>query len=199
MSEDYIELNKKNTEFLLKKGIANPGRYERLNKNRYSIQLSMLSEYVTKDLSFLDIGIREGAFIEFLKEKGFTDLYGIDIYEKSVELARNKGIECEVADAQYFCLDRKFDVIVMSHVLEHCPEPGKVIYCVSQHLNENGIVFIEVPVEQGSPVPTEKDAHYYNFHSLADLLLFFEEGWELLEKFESKKRLKVVVRRTKYE
>jgi len=192
---DYIELNKKNTESLIKRGIKNPGRYDILKKNRYSIQIEMFSKYIDKNAAILDIGIREGAFLEFLKEKGFNNLYGIDIYEKSIKLAKEKGIKCEIANAQEFSLEKRFDLIVMSHVLEHCPNPASVLNCVYTHLNANGILFIEVPIEMGDPRPTEKDAHYFNFHSFDDMLNLLKNKWAVLEKFVSKKRIKTVLRR----
>lgn len=191
--EDYITLNKKNTELLI--NISDNDRLAKLKNHRYSIQLDMMSDYIDKNKPLLDIGIRDGAFLEWLKELGFSNLYGVDIYERTIEITRAKGIGCEVADVQYLDLGRKFDVIMMSHVLEHCPDPDIVLKNVYNHLNENGILFIEVPIEQGPPKPTEKDAHYFNFNSFNDMLNLLGDKWSILEKFVSKKRIKVVLRR----
>lgn len=191
--EDYITLNKKNTELLI--NISDADRLNILKKNRYSMQLDMISDYIDKDKPLLDIGIRDGAFLEWLKELGFSDLYGVDVYERTIEITKAKGIDCEVADVQCLDLGRRFDVIVMSHVLEHCPNPDIVLENVYNHLNENGILFIEVPIEQGKPRPTEKDAHYFNFNSFNDMLNLLGNKWSILEKFISKKRIKVVLRR----
>ena len=146
----------------------------------------------------LDIGIRDGAFLEVLRAKGFVDLYGIDIYEKSVKLGKEKGFNCVVADAHYFKLNKKFGTIVMSHSLEHCPYPNKVIERVYEHLLDDGILFIEVPREEGCPKPTVKDAHYYNFNNMESLLNLFDDGWEILENLIQGKnncRLKIVVKK----
>lgn len=191
--EDYITLNKKNTELLI--NISDSDRLAKLRNHRYSIQLDMMSNYIDKDKPLLDIGIRDGAFLEWLKELCFSNLYGVDIYERTIEITRAKGIGCEIADVQCLNLGRQFDVIVMSHVLEHCPNPDIVLENVYNHLNENGILFIEVPVEQGPPRPTEKDAHYFNFNSFNDMLNLLGNKWSILEKFVSKKRIKVVLRR----
>lgn len=196
---DYVELNKKNTDILIEKCINDKTRYGRLEKNRYSIQLSMFEKYVDKTKPLLDIGIRDGAFIDFLRRNGFTNLYGVDIYERSVEVARANNIDCEVVDVHYMSLNRRFDTVVMSHVLEHCPDPEKVLDNVYNHMNDDGVLFIEVPVEKGDPKPTEKDAHYFNFHSLTDLLVVLGSRWELLEKFTSEKRIKVVLRRLEWQ
>lgn len=193
--EDYISLNKKNTELLIQKGISNPNRYNVLEKNRYSIQLKMMSKYINKESPLLDIGIRDGAFLDYLRRNGFTNLYGVDIYEKSVEIAKSKGLACEVMDAQCLKFDRKFDVVVMSHVLEHCPIPKVVLDRVYTHLNDKGILFIEVPIEKGHPKPTEKDAHYFNFQSFDHFVSVLEDKWKILEKFVSDKRIKTVLGR----
>ncbi len=190
---DYIELNKKNTEIIIKE--TTDAKLKQLKKNRYSIQLAMLSSYVDKSKSLLDIGIRDGAFLVWLEEQGFTDVYGIDIYERSIKIAKSKGIKCEIADVHTMDLGRKFSAVIMSHVLEHCPYPDKVLKNVYNHMNEKGVLFIEVPIEQGDPKPTEKDAHYFNFHSVEELLVLLKDKWEVLEKFATHNRIKIVARR----
>ena len=191
--DDYISLNKKNTELLI--NMTDEKRVKILEKNRYSIQLDMLSEYITKEDSLLDIGVRDGAFLNYLRKNGFTNLYGVDVYERSVEIAKSKGFDCEVMDAQCLSLDKKFDCIVMSHVLEHCPVPGIVLDNVYKYINEGGIFFIEVPIEKGRPKPTEKDAHYFNFQSFDHFISIIGHKWVVLENFVSNKRIKVVLRR----
>ncbi len=192
---DYVTLNKKNTDILIEKCLGDKTRHSRLEENRYSIQISMFEQYVDKEAAFLDIGIRDGAFLSLLRRKGFTNLYGVDLYERSVDEAKNIGIDCEVADVHNMSLGRKFDIVMMSHVLEHCPKPNKVLDNVHNHMNDNGILFIEVPIEQGIPKPTEKDAHYYNFNSFDDFVDILEDKWHVLKKFVSSKRIKVVLRR----
>lgn len=190
---DYIELNKKNTDYLIRK--TDSKRVDILIKNRYSIQISMISKYIDKNKSILDVGLRDGAFLEYLRQLGYKNLYGIDIYEKTIDITKKKGINCEVADVQNLNLNKKFDAITMSHVLEHCPDPKKVLKNIYNHLNKDGILFIEVPIEQGPPNPTVKDAHYFNFGSYDVLLGLIKNEWEVLNKKISSKRIKVVLRK----
>jgi len=190
---DYIELNLKNTKLLIAN--STPARYKQLCKSRYSVQLDMFEKYVDKNTPLLDIGIREGFFLEFLREQGFTDLYGIDIFEDGVKLAVDKGFNCEVGDAHKFNLNKKFDVVVISHVLEHCPDPAEVIERIHEHLNTNGVLFVETPKELGEPVPSKKDAHYYNFNSMDDLLYFFDAKWIILEHIVVGTRLRIVLKK----
>jgi len=192
---DYIELNKRNTELLINRHISDKTLHNKLKKNRYAIQINMLAKYISKDGLLLDIGIRDGVFLEFLKDQGYINLCGIDIYPRSIEIAKDKGLDCEVADVQTLNLKRRFDTVIMSHVLEHCPDPIKVLKNVHKHMNADGILFIEVPIEQGPPKPTEKDAHYFNFHSFDTAASMLSGGWFILEKVVSEKRIKVVVRK----
>lgn len=194
--DDYIDMNLKNTKYLMSKNT--PERYNRLRKNRYEVQLSIFEKYVDKSEPLLDIGIREGAFLEFLKEKGFKKLYGVDIYKEGVDMAIEKGFPCVVADAHMLNLKKKFSTITMSHVLEHCPYPDRVLECVYDHLIDGGILFIETPREEGDPVPTEKDAHYSNFGTMESLLSLFDDRWEVLENLVQGNRgcrLKIVVKK----
>jgi len=40
----------------------------------------------------------------------------------------------------------KFDVILLLHTLEHVPDPKKLIENICKHLNDNGIIYVEVPL-----------------------------------------------------
>lgn len=192
---DYKELNKRNTDILIEKCLSDNTRHTRLKNNRYSIQIGMFEKYIDKNKPLLDIGIRDGAFLSLLKDRGYTDLYGVDIYERTIEITKSNGIECEVADVHEMSLNRKFDTVMMSHVLEHCPDPVRVLDNVYNHMNDDGILFIEVPIEEGDPKPTEKDAHYYTFNSFEDFCEVLGSKWAVLEKVVTEKRIKVVLRR----
>ena len=68
--------------------------------------------------------------------------------------------------------------------------------------SNNGILFIEVPREEGDPKPTVKDAHYYNFNDMDSLLDLFDDRWEILKKLIQGKndcRLKIVIRKRSME
>jgi 2-polyprenyl-3-methyl-5-hydroxy-6-metoxy-1,4-benzoquinol methylase len=66
--------------------------------------------------------------------------------------------------------DRKFDVVVCSHVLEHLAEPRAVLARLATRLKIDGILYIEVPSEiwNDVPLPVEPVTHlnYFTPHSL---------------------------------
>jgi 2-polyprenyl-3-methyl-5-hydroxy-6-metoxy-1,4-benzoquinol methylase len=192
---EYTLVNIKNTQKLLKN--INPKRYKQLIQNRYSLILNMVKNHVEKDMPVLDVGTRDAALLDYFKDNGFTDLNCVDICEKSVEIAKNKGYWAKVVDAQDMKFDKKFGLIVMSHVLEHCPDINKVIENAYNSLKVDGILFVEVPRQKQQKVPN-KDAHYHFFPSLHHLIEAFDyEQWVLVDSFQNKEktRLKVVLRK----
>lgn len=198
--EEHVRINIRNTRRIMSK--TNEARNQRLRENRYMPLIKIISKHVDKTLPLLDIGIREGVLLEVLNEVGFTRLHGVDVYEKRVERANKLGFESKIADAQDFSFGKEFDIVIMSHVLEHCPEPLKVVENVYNNvLNDNGIMYVEVPTQKKEPVPTPH-AHFYCFTSMKELLSFFDESrWDVVEKLtvgttkSINKMLKIVVRK----
>lgn len=121
----HVKVNRKNTKRIVNKNSSE--RFKILRANRYNPIIKFISKYVDKNAPLLDIGIREGKFLQVLKEVGFTSIHGIDVYVEGVERANRLGFEAKVADAQDFSFGKKFDTITMSHVLEHCPDIEKTI------------------------------------------------------------------------
>lgn len=188
---NYIEVNRKVTRKLLKKfekegiGEGRVNRYKRLSE--------LLEKFADNKKSLLEIGVRCGWLFDFLD--GFEDVYGIDISDYAIRKLHERGYEGEVQNAQNFELNKKFGTIVISHCLEHCPNPSKVIKNIDGHLELNGILVVEVPQQPKENVPTE-GGHYYCFSSPKELLEFFsEEKWNLLYNEQYKKSMTFVFRR----
>jgi SAM-dependent methyltransferase len=137
--------------------------------------LDLVLKFTNKNMSAIDIGGREGFFLSRLKEKGYNDLYCIDISKEAIDFLKKRGLKGHVANIQENLeVDRTFDIAIISHVLEHCPDPSKIINLIFNILNENGIQFIEVPNEPFKEFPT-KYGHYYGFYSYDDIINFEKE------------------------
>lgn len=178
--KNYKEFNKTLTKNLVKE-YEEKGISQRI-KERHQNTIDYILKYVNKNSKILEIGCRVGHLLDNLKEKGYNHFYGIDISDYSIKKLKEKGYKGSIEDAQNFELNQKFDCIIISHCLEHCPEPQKVINNIFNHLNEKGILYVEVPNQPKEPIPT-KWAHYFCFDSLNELLQFFPENkWKILEK-----------------
>ena len=59
--------------------------------------------------------------------------------------------------------DDPFDLIILSHVLEHFPDPLGVVERVLERLNPGGVLYIEVPNIRAFCLGALQGAHLYYF------------------------------------
>jgi SAM-dependent methyltransferase len=97
------------------------------------------------DRSVLDIGAGVGLLGRALQERGWVGIFQAVESDPGCEAAlRQHGATAvwrDLAD----CRDREFDLIVLSHVLEHIAAPREFLAAVRSRLASGGHVFIEVP------------------------------------------------------
>jgi 2-polyprenyl-3-methyl-5-hydroxy-6-metoxy-1,4-benzoquinol methylase len=107
-----------------------------------------------KDKSILEIGSFDGMLLKFFKNN--NTVIGLD-YNSNVgnSVLFKSGIPIHNKD--FFSLDTTYDLIIMSHVIEHLPDLNKSIKKLNTLLNKNGHLFIEVP---NSPKYPERDVNY---------------------------------------
>ncbi|WPL11553.1 class I SAM-dependent methyltransferase [Thiorhodovibrio litoralis] len=70
---------------------------------------------------------------------------GLDLYEEGVEVLKRRGYHVIHGDAEQFNLGEKFEVIVAGDLIEHLSNPGRMLWCVSRHLEESGRFVIVTP------------------------------------------------------
>jgi SAM-dependent methyltransferase len=126
-------------------------------------------------MPLLDVGAREGTLLGYLKEHGFRDLTGLDIWKPGLEEMRKAGHKTIEANIQEYKSDRKYYTVVLSHVLEHCPDPVRVLKNINSMLRKFGVVFIEVPRQEDLRI--EQAGHYCNFEDTDDLLEVITPPW----------------------
>lgn len=159
---------------------------------RYEKAYSRFADFADKDKPLLDVGARDGVFLDILTKHGFKDVYGIDISPEAVEIMKKKGYKCHVDDAQELKLSNTYGTIVLSHCLEHCAQVQKVVDNMYDLLEEGGIIYVEVPLQPKEPVPTVW-AHFYCFESLEDLLSFFhKDKWVVKKSVVENKAIRVI-------
>ncbi len=102
-----------------------------------------------KESRILDIGCAGGGLLLALAARGFHDLSGVDPSGACVERVRRHGFPChqgmlsEIATA----LPRgaTWDVVVLSHVVEHVVDVRASLRAVRDLLAEGGVCYVEVP------------------------------------------------------
>jgi 2-polyprenyl-3-methyl-5-hydroxy-6-metoxy-1,4-benzoquinol methylase len=96
----------------------------------------------------LDVGCGGGVLLHKIKEiLPSLSTYGIEPNESYSNLARRRSGAEEILTA-YFdsgTIDKKFDIITSSDVLEHVDSPEIFLNDVYRSLNSTGVFFLEVP------------------------------------------------------
>lgn len=114
-------------------------------------ELNHMLGFIENDGSkVLDFGCNSGYFAALIKKRRPScKVCGADINEFALKYARknHKDIRFYKADGNFF-KNKKFDVIVLSHVLEHICERDAFIRKLTDILSENGKLIIAVPQER---------------------------------------------------
>jgi len=92
----------------------------------------------------LDLGCNEGRNLRIYKKNGF-DAEGLEMNEKAAEKARSLGLTVHTEPLEAFDPPRKYDVVVLSNVLEHSVKPQEMLKAVSRILKSQGEVWISLP------------------------------------------------------
>lgn len=134
--------------------------------------------------SVLEIGCANGYLLEHLKSEDCIHMVGI---EPSIERSCNRGgIKYIKAFANAdLDLNEKFDFVFAICVLEHIKDVKDMMRFIWKHLNNEGLIFIEVPnhqrdLESGDPkVFVHEHIHYFTEKSLS--ILFNNNGFKILK------------------
>lgn len=103
----------------------------------------------TNAKKILDVGCGTGNILIKLVKNGDLSLYGLDISEKMIEIAKknlgNKA-ELKIGDSEYMPWgDDSFDVMVCNASFHHYPNPKKVLLEMKRVLKSNGTLIIGDP------------------------------------------------------
>jgi 2-polyprenyl-3-methyl-5-hydroxy-6-metoxy-1,4-benzoquinol methylase len=93
----------------------------------------------------LDIGCGNGEFLTIAKQLGYI-AWGVEPDKKAYGVAKHLGdnVICGSIDS-LTTKDIKFDVITISHVLEHVYDIDNLLYKCEALLNNEGAIYIEYP------------------------------------------------------
>ena len=98
-----------------------------------------------KGKNILEVGAGSGMFLNLLKQQNFN-VDGVEPSESGMNFAKQEfDIELELAYFEDYQFKKKYDLIIMFHVLEHFNDPVSVLKKINENLNDNGILFIKVP------------------------------------------------------
>jgi SAM-dependent methyltransferase len=100
---------------------------------------------ISRDDFILDVGCGVGAIVNELANAGFKHVRGIDPY-LSKPILYDTGAAVETAELNELPRREEWDVIMMSHVLEHLPRQHERFEEVRLRLRINGLFIVRVPL-----------------------------------------------------
>jgi len=127
--------------------------------------------YLRTRKKILELGSGAGQALSWFEKEGFV-VTGVEPDKRNVDLINRKlqNGKCIASFIEELGLQERFDIIWMSHVLEHLPDPVKVLMRLVNNLTDDGIIFIEVPNCQNQKTlkTSINEPHVFHFskHSL---------------------------------
>lgn len=125
-----------------------------LNKNLRVLNRNFW-KYFSKNVSYksniLDIGCGYGSFLFFLKSHGYKNVYGVDLSTEEIKLCKEMfgsyKLYCEDAFEYVRKTKKKFDVIYLSHVIEHIEKDKLLDFLnnIRKILSKNGLLILVAP------------------------------------------------------
>lgn len=98
----------------------------------------------------LDVGCGNGDFLINATEAGWHAT-GIEIDPEAARVARGRGLAVDVGTVNDLAdTTNEYDVIYLSHVIEHVHDPRALLNAVRRMLKATGVVYIDTPNIQSS-------------------------------------------------
>ena len=116
-----------------------------------------------RESRILEIGCANGRLLSFLKNNGYSNVFGLDPSPDCARSARSQ-YQVEVFTGSVFnapVKDHSYDFLVLLGVLEHIRDVGSAAKTLRRFLAENGSVYVEVP--DPTNFLAERDAPFQEF------------------------------------
>lgn len=136
-------------------------------RRNWTSQFLYCKKYLEEKKSILEIGVGGGQTIFWFDQLNYN-VTGIEPDSKNVDLINKKLKNSQVIKGfiEEIDLKEKFDVVWMSHVLEHLVRPDIFLKKIKKNLKTDGIFFIEVPSSEHKETLESsifKNPHVYHF------------------------------------
>ena len=116
------------------------------DRERFSDVVGLLARRFPSHARILDVGCGSGGLLVALRNHGFSRLTGIDPSERCVSHMRGLGLAAARATLDDIPGDLgPFDLVMLSHVLEHLLEPVSALTSLKKLLPQGGSIYLETP------------------------------------------------------
>lgn len=121
-------------------------RYDGLDDDPYEAP-ALIAGLIPPGARVLDVGCGTGALSRFVSSSRNASVVGVEPDSERAGLARTQGIEVinGVLTPEVVAQAGHFDVVLFADVLEHVPDPSRLLLTGCRALKENGAVIVSVP------------------------------------------------------
>jgi len=110
-------------------------------------------QHLPKDAAILELGCGHGRMLSYLKQKGFTNVTGIDLSAEQIALAQARGLNALEADVFEYLKNNSFsyDAILAIDFVEHFTKQEllELFELLRAALKPNGILLLQTPNGEG--------------------------------------------------
>lgn len=141
-----------------------------------------LMERFPREARILEVGCAGGILLRTLQEKGYSQVFGVDISKEAIELCRRRGVNhVSVMDGESLAFDKKFDIIILSDVLEHIKNEKEVIHGLQRSLISGGKVICFVPAFMFLwSYHDEVNQHFRRYTRKSLIQVFRSDGFKII-------------------
>jgi SAM-dependent methyltransferase len=172
---------------------------ERNAKRRTEILQEFTS--LTSNTKIFEIGPGAGSFIGRIKNITEAQIEAIELGKDSYEFCLGKGFKVTNVGIENYVSTDKFDIICSFHVLEHIRSPKNFISKCYDLLNDEGLLYIEVPNFNRPGSKYEEFLqfpHLFNFTFITLSNLMRSNGFEPIYVDDSIGRLTIIAKKNSY-
>lgn len=153
---------------------SNGGLWERYERAARLLEIILDHSEVSDESKIIDLASGLAPFLYHCRQRGFKDLYALEPSAGICRFLSDQGITAYPMLLEDFIAQRdlpRFDVMFLSHALEHLRAPDEVLKGLRELLSDQGVLFIAVPYQDHlNPWTPKTHLHFFNEVSMAHLL-----------------------------
>jgi SAM-dependent methyltransferase len=112
----------------------------------------------------------------FVRQGTGATAHVVDPDERSIEVARSRGLEGFAGTIEEFDTDERFDLVLMLNLIEHVADPVAVMSRAAELVDENGVIWLQTPNFRALDGRLFRHRNWAGYHCPRHWAIFGEAG-----------------------